>query len=138
MDETTQPLAEIKDYRSLVEAARARIDELNISLDTVDTLAGFADRWTSKILSPSQSPTKRMGWGSLWPLLDALGLKLVVVENPETMERYRDRRVKRNASQVRHRCNQLPPPDDTAETSLTFVSCCTDSRTPHEGQAHAG
>jgi hypothetical protein len=32
-----------------------------------------------------------------------LGRKLILVEDPVTLERYRDRRVKRNASQVRHR-----------------------------------
>jgi len=33
-------------------------------------------------------------------MLAALGTKFVVVEDPETLERYRDRRVKRDAAHV--------------------------------------
>lgn len=94
-----EPLAEITDYDSLIAALRVRADQLEISRATIDDIAGLCDRYASKILSLSKA--KRIGLETLGPILGALGLKLIAVQDDEATERYRARRVKRNASQVR-------------------------------------
>jgi hypothetical protein len=86
-------------YDALIEALRARASQLNMSRENIDQIAGYPDRLASKILGPSR--VKNLGPTALGPMLDTLGLKLLVVENPETLERYRSRRVKRDAAHAK-------------------------------------
>jgi hypothetical protein len=57
------------------------------------------DRYASKVLSLKH--LWRIGMETLGPMLTALGMKLIAVEDEVALERYRPRYVKRNASQVR-------------------------------------
>lgn len=84
-----QPLAEITDYNSLLAALRARADELQISRETIDAVAGLPERYSNKLLSLSM--IKRIGMTSLGPLLGALSLKLIAVSDDEAFERNRPR-----------------------------------------------
>jgi hypothetical protein len=93
------PLAEITDYDDLLAALRARADELEISRETIDHIAGFPDRYAGKILSLSHP--RRIGLRSLGPILSALGMKLIAVADDSALERNRSRMVKRDKSQVR-------------------------------------
>lgn len=63
----------------LVAAIRARRDELNLSHEAIDAIAGFQSGYTSKLLSPN--PIRNIGYMSLGSLLGALGVALVVVED---------------------------------------------------------
>jgi hypothetical protein len=54
-----QTLAEIVDYNGLIEAIRARADELNLSRETIDDIAGLAPRYANKLLS--RNGPKRIG-----------------------------------------------------------------------------
>jgi hypothetical protein len=92
---------EITDYDSLISVLRGRAEELDISRETIDHIAGLPERLASKILGLSQ--VRRIGMESLGPLLDTLGLKLIPVPDEAALERNRTRLVKRNASQVRRR-----------------------------------
>jgi hypothetical protein len=90
----------ITDYQSLHAILRARAAELRLSRASIDTIAGFADGYTAKLLSPSP-PAKILGERSLGPILTVLGVKLAVLEDPDAMARYATRRTPRAENQVR-------------------------------------
>jgi hypothetical protein len=83
MNELTElrPIAIATDYLTLVAALRKRVAELGINYETVDALAGWTDSYASKVLATE--PLKRMGQMSLDAIIGALGVKLIVVEDPE-------------------------------------------------------
>jgi hypothetical protein len=98
------PLATIADYEDLITALVARVDDLGISRDTVDEIAGLSDHYTTKLLSLSDTRrpgARRLGVRSvslrmLGPLLGALALKLVVVPDEEAFGRNRCRYIPRD------------------------------------------
>jgi hypothetical protein len=79
----------IRSIDDLVAAIRARRDELNVSHELLDDLAGLQSGYTSKLLAPE--PMKGLGPMSLPALLGALGAALVLVEDSAQAERVRDR-----------------------------------------------
>jgi hypothetical protein len=85
-------IAVVRDYGELIAALRARVVELGSAGETIDDVAGLPLRYTMKLLAPI--PVKALGRTSMGPLLGALGLKLVVVEDTEAFERIRRRLVK--------------------------------------------
>src|SRR6266705_2966675 len=74
-------IAEVRDYQQLISALRARVVELGAAGETLDDVAGLPLRYTMKTL----------GRTSMGPLLGVLGLKLLVVEDTEALERVRRR-----------------------------------------------
>jgi hypothetical protein len=95
-------LAQVTDYAGLVGALRARCAELNLTFDVLDEIAGLADRYSSKLLTPAIKPSRTLGKMSLGAVLGALGLKLIVVEDPvalaKVQNRYRPRKYARPSS----------------------------------------
>lgn len=81
----------------LVEAIRRRRDELNISHETIDTIAGLQSGYTSKLLGPLQ--LKGFSHMSLGAVLGALGIGLVVIEDPEAVAKVCNRWQKRKRPQ---------------------------------------
>ncbi len=77
--------APIRSMPELVQALRARRDALNISHETIDSIAGLQSGYTSKLLAPK--PIKNLGPMSFGSLLGALGLAVVVVEDTDQCER---------------------------------------------------
>ena len=71
----------------LVDVMRRRREALGISFETLDQIAGVDDRYAAKVLSPK--PLRGLGYMSMGPLLGAMGLALVVIENPEQIARVR-------------------------------------------------
>ena len=69
----------INDYESLIEICRQRADELEISRDGIDGLAQCAPGLAGKILGHRQ--IKKLGPTTLKPILQVLGLKLLVIED---------------------------------------------------------
>jgi hypothetical protein len=96
-------LAVIADYAGLVACLRARAEALAVSNVTLDEVAGLSAGYSGHLLSPN--PSRRFGAATLGPALAALGLRLVVVEDPEGLARIRGRLVKR-ARKGRHRTSQ--------------------------------
>ena len=103
------PLPEIVDYESLIRVCRARAEQLDISRECIDSIAGWCDGLASKLLTTSpitkddleRRPTGRgLGFRTLGPMLAALGIKLIAVLNEDTLARYQDRRTKRDAAHV--------------------------------------
>jgi hypothetical protein len=70
-------LAECSDYRSMKEAIRAWRNSTPITFDELDEKAGLPRGYTSKLLAPEAS--KNLGRISLGPVLQSLGLKLLIV-----------------------------------------------------------
>lgn len=73
----------IDSYARLVVALRDRLCEIGTTFAGVDQLAGLPDRYAQKLIG--HQPVKRMGAISLFPVLQALGLRLLLapVDPPE-------------------------------------------------------
>jgi hypothetical protein len=97
-----QPLAEVVSYDDLIAALRARKDELDISFLELDFIGGLTSGHSSKLLAPVRPYMKCLGPVSLGLILGALGLRLLVVEDPEALARVRGRYVKRYVSRHKH------------------------------------
>jgi hypothetical protein len=89
--------APIRSVPELVDALRRRRDELNISHETIDNIAGLQPGYTSKLLAPV--PIKNLGQMSLPSILGALGLVLVAVPDPEQVAKVAPRWQKRKRPQ---------------------------------------
>ena len=74
-----------QDYDGLHRILRDRAEELNVSRTTLDEAAGFTSGHASKLLAPR--PLKKLGATTLGLMLQVMGLKLVVVEDPEQLQR---------------------------------------------------
>jgi hypothetical protein len=66
----------IESYARLVVALRDRLCEIETTFAGVDQLAGLPDRYAQKLLG--HEPMKGMGAISLFPVLQALGLRLLL------------------------------------------------------------
>jgi len=87
---TGQP---IRSMPELIDALRARAHELQLTHQTIDSVAGLQDGYTSKLLAPKA--IKNLGPVSFEAMLGALGLAVVVVEDPEQVKRVEGRWTKR-------------------------------------------
>jgi hypothetical protein len=93
-------LAVVRNYSDLHRALRARVEQLNISRETIDEIAGFQPFYAAKLLAPK--PHRKLGHMSFDAMLGALGCRLLLVEeDAATLARLRPRWVQRNVSQVR-------------------------------------
>src|SRR4051812_1815741 len=93
MDRKPGMTAPIRSMPELVQALRTRRDELNISHETIDAIAGLQSGYTSKLLAPK--PIKNLGPMSFGSLLGALGLAVVVVPDPQAEAKVEKHWVKR-------------------------------------------
>jgi hypothetical protein len=92
-------LGVVTSYSDLHAIMRARANELAISRECLDELAGLHHGYSGKLLAPR--PIRSLGDMSIRALLPALGIKLVAVADPEALERISSRLVKRCAEKVR-------------------------------------
>lgn len=78
----TEPrqLAIVRSWDELHAALRARADELRWSRLALDEIAGLADGHVAKLLAPV--PIKGMGAKTFGPVLGAMGLLILVCEDP--------------------------------------------------------
>jgi hypothetical protein len=90
---------DVVDYRGLAKAIRDRINELNISLGTAETLAGIAAGSMAKITS--DPPMRRASPYTLLLVLQALSLKVNLTHDPEMAAKMSKRYVKRKERMVR-------------------------------------
>lgn len=95
-------LGEIRSYDDLHALVRQRAEDLKISRNLLDEVAGFQVGYSGKLLAPK--PLKRFGLMSLGSILGALGMKLLAVEDAEAFSLIQKRLVQRvrvNASSGR-------------------------------------
>ena len=68
---------EITSYEDLHRAMRQRANELGLSRESIDAIAGLQPGYASKLLSPR--PIRKLGALSMPLILPALGIKLIAV-----------------------------------------------------------
>jgi hypothetical protein len=97
-----------RDYAQLHALLRQRAEALNISRETIDQISGLPIGYSGTILAPARR--KNLGPISLGAMLGALGLALVVVEDPDALARIKSRLTPKalNAPYSRRR-RGLPP-----------------------------
>lgn len=99
-------LAVIRTYKELHAAIRARAESLKVSRDTLDERTGLQTGYSAKLLGPV--PIKNFGATSLGPMLAALGVALVLIEDPETFARITAKMPKRDESRAHASHDMLP------------------------------
>jgi hypothetical protein len=83
----------------MLAALRARVNELQINGERFDEFAGLPRGYLSKLIGAR--PIRRVGMTSLSPLMNALGLRCLFVEDPDGTARLKSRLKPRNPSFVR-------------------------------------
>jgi len=83
--ERPDAFAVVTDMDGLQRALRQRAEELGIARRILDQVAGLADGHVEKLLT--ERPLKRIGPVSMFPLIGALGLAVVLVEDPKATKR---------------------------------------------------
>ena len=94
-------LAEFTDYEGLRRALNAVREQRDISMELLDELAGAPKGYFSKVLGPRQA--KRIGMHSLAWTIGALGVKCLIVEDPEALALLQNRLTPRVKAQIRDR-----------------------------------
>jgi hypothetical protein len=89
----------IATYDDVIDTFRARADELELSRLEIDHLSGLAPAHSSHLLA--KKFTQIFGPLSLPLMLDTLGLRLLVVEDPELTAKTLRRRTPRKSSHLR-------------------------------------
>jgi hypothetical protein len=101
-DQPRRELANVTSYNDLHVAMRARAAELKISRAEIDRLAGLASGHAGKLLAPR--PLKRLGDDLVGFVIPALAMKLVLIEDLQSLaqirarSRIRDERAVRSAA----------------------------------------
>jgi hypothetical protein len=80
---------DVRSYTDLVEAFRRRRDELDISYETLEEVAGLQPGYAAKLLV--HPPMRGIGPLTLSLMLGGLGLRMTVSEDPEQLARLRRR-----------------------------------------------
>jgi hypothetical protein len=88
--------AEVRSWSELQVALRQRAETLDVSREVLEHLTGLQSGYCAKLLAPH--PIRRLGRVSLGPMLQVLGLKLLVVEDTDALERIRPRLTRRERS----------------------------------------
>jgi hypothetical protein len=96
-----EPLARIESYDDLVHALRARVDQLGMSQETLDTLAGLQGYSSDGLGLKPQGNTRSLGRMSFGAALGALGLKILLVEDHDAFARVRDLLLERDRADAR-------------------------------------
>jgi len=99
MSPDTRILAEFTDYNGLLNAVRARVNELQIQHEQFEFFSGLPARYLSKLIGPN--PIRSIGRTSMGPLFGALGIRCIIVEDPQATARLKSRLTPRNNSFMR-------------------------------------
>jgi hypothetical protein len=86
-------VATVSDHNELLAAIRRRIEELELSHETVEYLAGLQSGYLSKVIA--DPPPKRTSPFTQFLILQALGLRVKLEEDPQLIEKIRQRWSKR-------------------------------------------
>lgn len=64
----------IRDYDQLINALKARADEIGLSYNLIDELTGLPNGYTGKLFGPSR--VKMVGMDSLWLIVEVLAIEV--------------------------------------------------------------
>jgi hypothetical protein len=95
-EDQPRQLAVLQSYDDLLATLRARRDELDIANEIIDEIAGLTRGHASKLLG--HRPSRGFG-GISWNVWEALGLKVVVLEDPAALARAKRRSAWHNRQQ---------------------------------------
>src|SRR5215470_4043718 len=98
-DEQPRIVATFDSYAGMLEAIRARVNELQVNGERLDEYVGLPRGYYFKVAGAK--PIRRLGMTSFAPILNGLGLKCQFVENQEATERLKSRVPPRKSSFVR-------------------------------------
>ncbi len=112
--------AAIHSMSDLLAALRARRDELQLTHEVIDDVAGWPSGYCGKLLAPN--PIKNLGWQSLGLALDTLAIELLVVENTEQRKlverRWKKRERPHNGSASLNLGKRTDRPDKSQPTGI--------------------
>jgi hypothetical protein len=83
----------IRTMEDLAAALRAKREDIDVACETIDEIAGLTHGHVARITAPI--PTKGLGSKSLPAVLGALGVALMLVDDPDQIVRVRGRWTKR-------------------------------------------
>jgi hypothetical protein len=89
----------VNDYQGLIEVCRQRAEELAISRSGIDVISGVPSGFAGKALGVRQK--KHLGPVTLGPMLQTLGLRLLIIEDEAATARTLARRTPVEARQQR-------------------------------------
>jgi len=98
-DEQPRIVATFDSYAGMLEAIRARVNELQVNGERLDEYVGLPRGYYSKVAGAK--PIRRLGMTSFAPILNGLGLKCQFVEDQEATKRLKSRVPPRKSSFVR-------------------------------------
>lgn len=108
-------IAVFTDYDGMIEAMRARKDELQLTDKAIDELALLPDGYTAKLFGAAR--IKNVGPQSMGALLDVLCFEAHLVPNLEGLERLARRRAK-----IENDGKRLRPPPVLARLSSRAIN----------------
>lgn len=94
-----QPLAEFTDYETLRKALNACRDHRDLSYERMDEITGAPSGYFAKLLGPRA--LKRIGLQSLGWALGGLGIKAVLVSDPEALAKIESRFTARDVPHLK-------------------------------------
>jgi hypothetical protein len=92
------PLASFTDYAGLRRALNEVRNQRNISFETFNEITGAPAGYFQKLLGPQ--PARRIGLQSLGWAFAGLGIKPIFVDDPEALEKVKNRFVARDAAHL--------------------------------------
>jgi hypothetical protein len=103
----TEPFAvDVEDHGQLVAAFRARIEQLNISQETVELIGGLCPGYLAKALNPAIKKTTPY---IIFLIASSLGLRLTLTEDPEAVarlgKRWEQRKTRKHKRQMPGGCS---------------------------------
>lgn len=99
MSQSPRILGTVSHYAQLLDLIRTRVAELEITHETLDHVAGLQPGYASKLLC--EPPMRRMGPLTLFLVLDALGMSIMITTDPVSFDRVRSRLTKRRTPRRR-------------------------------------
>jgi len=87
------PHGTARSYQDLQAVLRAVAELRRLSREQIDELAGLPRGYASKVLA--ELPSRSLGPDTLGPMVGALGVQLLVVDDPDALARYTERADKR-------------------------------------------
>ena len=86
-------VGEIREYHEFIDCVRKWITKIDSNYACINALSGLQDGYLAKLIA--RSPIRNFGRTSLGPTLGALGLKLLLVIDTESLAKIRPRLIKR-------------------------------------------
>lgn len=112
----------VTDYCELLQARPHRAVEMQISRGDIDEIAGLTGGHAGKLLSCQ--PKKIFGPISMGPMLQVLGLRMVLVEDTGLTKATESRRtpVDRSNQRFGNKCNSKPRPNLESVVEIPMIA----------------